>query len=395
MEIDRIKTPLLELLQYCRNHQWSGYDPYDGLSSRILKNSAFLRNRIGRLLVIQANKRSPINFRNLIRIPKEQNPKALALFCSAVIKLHHLKWLQEADLCTKLVERLIELANAYPPYCAWGYNFDWQNRSTFVPQHTPNIVVTAFAGNALLDAYKANGEQTLLEYAMQAGYFLLKGLNRTGSGDEICFSYTPLDQTQVHNANLLGAVLLARLYSETQESLFRHTSVQAANFTVHRQNCDGSWFYGTHPTQEWIDHFHTGFNLVALHQIQIFIHSSEFAESLASGFRYYITHLFNESGLPKYYHNQLYPIDIHCISQSIITLVELHRLDAESLNRAATIFKWAIAHMKSKEGYFYYQKRRLFTVKIPYMRWSQAWMLVALASLAEQWNANNSRAYLV
>ena len=36
-----------------------------------------------------------------------------------------------------------------------------------------------------------------------------------------------------------------------------------------------------------------------------------------------------------------------------------------------------------ERGFFYYQKRRFYTVKKPYMRWSQAWMLYALARLLE------------
>jgi len=35
--------------------------------------------------------------------------------------------------------------------------------------------------------------------------------------------------------------------------------------------------------------------------------------------------------------------------------------------------------MWSKKGYFYYQKHRFYTNKISYMRWSQAWMLLAIS----------------
>jgi hypothetical protein len=35
--------------------------------------------------------------------------------------------------------------------------------------------------------------------------------------------------------------------------------------------------------------------------------------------------------------------------------------------------------MQDSRGHFYFQKRRLFTNRIAYMRWSQAWMLKALA----------------
>jgi len=40
--------------------------------------------------------------------------------------------------------------------------------------------------------------------------------------------------------------------------------------------------------------------------------------------------------------------------------------------------------MLDPEGFFYYQVRRTHTVKIPYMRWSQAWGVRALAELAHR-----------
>ena len=40
--------------------------------------------------------------------------------------------------------------------------------------------------------------------------------------------------------------------------------------------------------------------------------------------------------------------------------------------------------MWDERRYFYYQVFPFFTSKIPYMRWSQAWMLYALAILLEE-----------
>jgi hypothetical protein len=40
--------------------------------------------------------------------------------------------------------------------------------------------------------------------------------------------------------------------------------------------------------------------------------------------------------------------------------------------------------MWDEAGYFYYRKHQVMTIRTPYMRWSQAWMTLALATLAEQ-----------
>ena len=40
--------------------------------------------------------------------------------------------------------------------------------------------------------------------------------------------------------------------------------------------------------------------------------------------------------------------------------------------------------MFSPEGYFYYRILPFGKIKTPYMRWGQAWMLLALATLFEK-----------
>jgi hypothetical protein len=40
-------------------------------------------------------------------------------------------------------------------------------------------------------------------------------------------------------------------------------------------------------------------------------------------------------------------------------------------------------HMWNEKGYFYYRVLPFCTVRTSYMRWSQAWMLLALAALVE------------
>jgi hypothetical protein len=42
-----------------------------------------------------------------------------------------------------------------------------------------------------------------------------------------------------------------------------------------------------------------------------------------------------------------------------------------------------MANMWDERGYFYYRVLRFLTIRISYMRWSQAWMLLALTTLLE------------
>src|ERR1041384_7135071 len=81
------EAAILKLLASCQANDWSGYDPYDALNSRLFSILPLLNFRLPRLILTQALKRSPVNVRRLMLVPKTQNPKAIALFLSAFLKL--------------------------------------------------------------------------------------------------------------------------------------------------------------------------------------------------------------------------------------------------------------------------------------------------------------------
>ena len=381
-----LQNTAIKLIEYCRRNNWSGDDPFDGLNSRIFSTLPFLHHRILRLIFTQGMKRSPINLRRMLLVPRGENPKGLAVFVSALFILSQAGLLINDDDIHHLLQRLTYLKSPDMPFFCWGYNFDWQSRDLFLPKFIPNIICTTFAGNALLDAYAKFDDTKYLDMAQSAGDFLLEGLNRTQNGDEICFSYTPLDSGQVHNANLLGAAYLSRLFSITGDKKFLDPTLSAVRYSMRRQNEDGSWAYGEDKTQAWVDNFHTGYNLCALRSIGRYLDTDEFESHIRRGFNFYRKHFFREDGAPKYFHNRVYPIDIHSIAQSIITLITFIDLDANNKTLADTIFQWAASNMWDERGCFYYQITPYYKNKISYMRWSQAWMLLALAMLLRYCN---------
>ncbi|MFH1862327.1 MAG: hypothetical protein ABH878_05890, partial [bacterium] len=54
---------------------------------------------------------------------------------------------------------------------------------------------------------------------------------------------------------------------------------------------------------------------------------------------------------------------------------------ATYLSFAHTIACWGIRNFQHDSGYFYFQKRRYWWNRIPYIRWVQAWMFLALNRL--------------
>ncbi len=84
----------------------------------------------------------------------------------------------------------------------------------------------------------------------------------------------------------------------------------------------------------------------------------------------------------------IWPVDIHNQAQGIITFAKLSKIRSEYLNFSKVIASWTIKNMQDKKGYFYYQKWPFFTNKIPYIRWSQSWMMFALATLLQAIDEN-------
>jgi len=398
-----LKNAITSLLAYCQKNNWAGYDPYDALNSKIFESLPFLNFRLFRLGATQLLKRSPINIRPLLMIPKTQNPKAIALFLMAFLKLKKLGLLQDENLIPIVIQKLIDLrspsnlVNSINPtnpintinpsnsYWCWGYSFPWQTRSLLVPRFAPNLVCTSFVANALLDAYEMNNDAQCLEMALNAAEYILEELYwEDNSSGIVGFAYpTPSSKGSVHNANFIGAALLCRAFQLSGNRKFLEPALKAARYSGGKQYEDGSWNYGEDSTQRWVDNFHTGYNLCALRDIGRYCEIDEFEPSIRRGFEFYLKNFFTNDGAPKYFHNRTYPVDVHSVAQSIITLLTFRDYVPGSVKLAHTVFTWAMTHMRDNRGYFYYQTYPSFKIKTSYMRWSQAWMLYALSILAQ------------
>ena len=383
IDFERVRTATLKLVTYCETNDWAGYDPYDALNSQVFRSVPLLDSRWPRLLLTQAFKRSPVNIRRWVGVPKTQNPKALALFLASFIKLSRTGIVGGGDVSRRLVGLIVEQRSLDQSYWCWGYSFPWQTRTLIVPRGAPNLVCTTFVANALLDVYEDRDESRCLEMAVSAADYLLRELYWT-SGGTVGFSYPlPTARGRCHNANLLGAALLARVHNLTGDRRFLSPAVEVARSAAAAQALDGSWAYGEHETQQWIDNFHTGFNLCALQQMGNALETDEFDSAARRGLKFYRSHFFRHDGAARYFHNRTFPIDAHSVAQSIITLLAFRNTNPQALRWAGVTCEWALDHMWDERGFFYYQVFPGFTIRTSYMRWTQAWMLMALATMLE------------
>lgn len=364
-----------EVLSYIESADYTGYDPYDSLNSPFIRLISS-KSKYLRIVFTQFLRRCPVNLRPLLGVKKGHNPKGIGLFLWGYAKLYALakepQYLGRIDYILNILEQL--QSGGYSGNC-WGYNFDWQSRTFMRPMGTPTIVNTSFIGHALLDCYELIGRQKALDMAVPIKDFILSDLHRIRSDGTFCFSYTPVDTEAVHNANLLGASILARLMQYCDDDRLKQAALASLNYSMRHQRDDGSWFYADTSIQGWIDSFHTGFNLQAIRYILDAGLAPEHRAAYRKGIEYYAGNFFLEDGTPKYYHDRIYPIDIHSPAQAICFFC---REGKQYEDLTDSIVNWMLQNMYGGKGFFYFRKGKLLTNRIPYMRWSQAWAFHAL-----------------
>jgi len=268
---------------------------------------------------------------------------------------------------------------------SWGYNFPWQSSNRYLAKNEATIVSSSYAGFALINLYDITKEVKYLDIAESICEFIIKDLNIMKIDNKICFSYTPKDEYYVHNANLLGASLLAKVYARTNNLKYRDYAVSSVDFTVGEQLENGLWYYsydknGKHRMQaDW----HQGFILECLSDliIELALESKTYRDSLDRGLIFYKKKQFNSKKEALWRWPRKWPLDIHNQAQGIITFSKLFSSNDDNLNFALKICHRTISKMKDSKGFFYYQVWPFFTNKTPYMRWGQTWMFLALSEL--------------
>lgn len=378
------------LKTYCEKEQFKGWDPYDGLNSRVFNALPLKKWDLARLVWIQLFKKNPVNLRKIFMVPKGYNPKGIALLLQGYCNLAQIVQQNPGSLpysSESLTKNIIFLADllislqtkGYSGAC-WGYNFDWQARRLFLfPKGTPTVVATCFSASALFSAFEITRSELYKQVALSSADFVMNDLKRTEKKCGFLFSYSPLEgNNTVYNASLLGSKLLSLCYKYSGNEAYIKAARESIVACVNNQQPDGSWFYGELPVQNWIDSFHTGYNLEAIAVYQNISGDKSFEIAINKGFDFYISNFFMKDGTPKYYHNRTFPIDIHCPAQLIVTLTHLNKIQ-EFKELAIKVTEWTIKNMQSKRGYFYYQMKPYFSSKISYMRWSNAYMFYALS----------------
>jgi hypothetical protein len=377
MDEDFVSKRLFLLQDYIEREAYRGYDPYDALTSPLFRLPLLNHNKLLRWGFQQVVKRLPINLRPLLGITKGYNPVTLGLCLQAYTYLAERqpekKNGMKFDLLLSELTRL--QSKGYSGAC-WGYDFDWEARYARIPAYTPTVVATGFITNSLFEYYHFTRDPRAFELCESATRFVRHDLNKTVEGETFCYSYSPLDRQVVLNATMKGARLLAQVYSVNGDKRLIEEARKTVEFVVKKQQPSGAWAYATKKgdARTWADNFHTGYVLDCLDDYQKYSGDHSFNEALQKGMAYYEANFFENSEIPKYYDKSLYPIDATAIAQSILTLTRFGKMEM-----AERVVNWTLNNMQDESGYIYYQRTKQGVNKIPYMRWSCAWVFVALS----------------
>jgi polysaccharide biosynthesis protein VpsJ len=371
------------LIEQSRAEDFCGHDPFDGLNSTVFDRIGASRSSFGRIAWLQFHKRSPLNLRKIAGVPKMRNPKGVALIVLGLLERRRL-YRDDAEF-----NEAIALGDWLLSQCAdraiwkhysWGYHFDWAARAFYVPRGKPNAITTCYVARALYELGLASGISRFVDAAIDAGFFL-DGLHLCDSGVEY-YGYIPGETAFVHNASLWSAALVARTARRVGNEDMRERALNVARQSASMQQHDGAWPYGVRSHHKFIDGFHTGYNLEALHSLQCTLGMSEFSSVIEKGMDYYRKNFFLVDGTVKYYHDRIWPIDTHSVAQAVITLVNVGGTD-EDFALADLVLSRAHASLYlADQKRFVYQKGRWITNRVNYLRWTQAWAFYALSIYA-------------
>jgi hypothetical protein len=342
---------------------WKGYDPFDGLNSPAAPVIT-LGTKLGRRVLTQAVKLSPLNLRPFLRVKPGWNAKALGLVASGYARLFAATGDEGARReAERWLSWLKEHHSGDASGMAWGYHFDVQTRFFSYPRYAPNTIATCFVAQAFLDGCELLSDDSWREPAVAAARYLEANM----LASEGYFCYLRGEKELVHNANALACAVLVRAgYSETAR--------RALEKSLSAQRDDGSWPYTEGPRGNWIDNFHTAYVLESLAVCESVI--PDVQNALERGLDYWERQLFLADGTPKWTVDRVYPIDAHCYASAIDAWLAVGRLEP-----ALQTARLLVEHMLDPAGYVWFQKRRLWTNRVPLIRWTTAPSFRALAGV--------------
>lgn len=397
---DLLRRYLDQLLVWVDRNGWAGWDPYDlwdspfGVWAMAGEN---LAQRVAGALIGRVEERFPLALRRIFGVEQRVNAKAMGLFAAGFLDLEALEGsprllgdVAASEQCFRWLDHnLVECAGGV----GWGYPFDWRSR-VLIPRNTPTVVTSAFVGDAYWIRYRQRGDEDALRRCEEICRFMLNGLHRSARRPDgsFCFSYTPADHFQVHNANLLAAEFLVRVGGATGRDDWLSTGLDAGRFSLAELRPDGSLDYwsAAQSSGRQQDLYHSGFEIRMLDRIADATGRDDFRQAADRYFRTWLERYFTDEGVPHRVAGRAV-IEVHSCAEAILCAAQLAGrpgLPREQWpGHLARTLDAAIRYLWVPEGsggYFAWISQPRYGTRIrttiPMIRWGQAWMFRAMAA---------------
>ncbi|MGD9706492.1 MAG: hypothetical protein AB7V07_02315 [Candidatus Delongbacteria bacterium] len=381
----RIKNDIDSLINYIKKEDYKGYDPYDTLNSWIPFK---ILGKKAQQAAIQFQIRNPINIRPLLGVKKLRGVKSCAIILQGMSVYYRVIPSQDLkDKMDYLFNWIVKnRTDGYSGYC-WGVPFPLALSDKSRSKNDPSAVLASFVAESIYEYYLSTGNEKVIEVMRGITEFIITHVPVTETEDGLCYSYTTKIKDVIYNANSFVAETFAKTYALTKDEKLKELAIKCIDFNISRQKQSGVWPYGIHPKtgaeRNQID-FHQGFILNSIYDVMklLELKDEKYERSIKLGLEYYKNEQFDKHGASLWRVPKKYPVDIHNQGVGIITFSKLSEYDENYLEFANTIAEWTDKNLRNnKKGYYYFQKTKLFTNKIPYIRWSQAWMLLGMAHL--------------
>ncbi len=356
---------------------WAGWDPYDALNSPFAP-ALTLGRPLGRRLLTQAVKTSPVNLRPLLRIPRERDAKGVALAVSGYARLAAARSdPSAAAAAARLIDWLLAGARRCRSGIGWGYHFDVQTRFFHYVRDQPNAIATTFVAHALLDARELLGDTRVDDPVREVASFLEGELLVGGARPH--FRYVDEEHDLIHNANLLSCSVLARAGRLLDEPRLAEAAAAPLLTTLEAQAPDGSWPYSERRRGGWVDNFHTGYVLESLAGCAGI--EPGVAPRLEAGIAFWERSLFLADGTPRGSTTSTLPVDSHSYAQAVETWLAVAPWRPDALAQAERVARLLVSRMLEDDGHVDFERRRLWTNRTAFVRWTTAASFRALARL--------------
>ena len=331
MQITKVIIEQIALLDnWFKKNENYGYDLYDLYDNKIfnwliLDKPLFIRKGF-RKLISWWIKLFPKSIIILFRKKKNINPKAMGLllkgYCNLFETTNEIVYLEKA----KQIGRWLceNRSNGIKGY-GWGYPFDWVSQNKMITKFTASVVVTTIVGDGFFKLFELTSDESYLIVCDNICHFIINDLNIDHIDEKrICFSYTPIDNHHVNNANLFASEFLVRVGKVLSNKNYIQEGVKALNYTLSQQTKDGSIYYwGEQDTSKMrftnsgIDHYHSGFELRMLWALWKHLADEKIKTAFERYYEFYFSSFIFQSK-PLIRPHNLYPINIHVCAEAII-----------------------------------------------------------------------------